>query len=165
MKTLIVLISRVFNGCVHFSREYFGKTLVMGDGKTFCVIRDIIVDPMHGDDKATAVCVVRFKFSGLPLAVNKRLSFFPAPFLAAKAGFRRKIWTVSDDGYFRGIYQWSSKESAESYPQSFIFKMMVKRSAEGTLSYEIIPDMDLSEFIKNYIRIKRGYYGNKTFHI
>jgi hypothetical protein len=75
----------------------------------------------------------------------------PVPFLIAKPGFLQKIWSVSKDGYFQGIYQWASKEFAEKYPQSFIFKLMTKRSAEGTLFYEVIPDTFLSEFIESLL--------------
>jgi hypothetical protein len=118
----------------------------MEDDKEFQIIRDLKVDPRQNPETSAAVFKVRFKFSSLSLAVNKRLSIFPAPFLIAKSGFQEKIWAVSEDGYFQGIYQWASKELAEKYPQSFIFKMMTKRSAEGTLDYEVIPDMLLSEY-------------------
>jgi hypothetical protein len=148
LKSLKVLFSRLFSGRIHFLKEYAGKILLMEDGKTFQVTRNLKVDPTQNTDKSMAVFKVRFKFSGLPLAVNKRLSIFPAPFLMAKPGFLQKIWTVSGDGYFQGIYQWASKEFAEAYPKSFIYKMMTKRSAQGTLSYEIIPDTELSHYIK-----------------
>lgn len=124
----------------------------MEDGKKFQVIRDLRVDPKVELENTAAVFKVRFKFSGLPLAVNKRLSAFPAPFLMAKPGFRQKIWTVSEDGYFQDIYQWASKEVAETYPDSFIFKLMTKRSAEGTLSYEVIPDTVLPHYVKKLIQ-------------
>jgi hypothetical protein len=150
-KKRFTLFKRILKGQFHFSKEFFGKTLTMDDGKKFCVIRDVRIDFNKNHNQTLAVFIVRFKFSGLPLAVNKRMSIFPTPFLMAKSGFLEKIWTVSDDGYFQGIYQWDSKESAESYHQSFIFKMMTKRSKEGTLSYEVIPDMELSEYIDNFI--------------
>ena len=123
----------------------------MEDGKKFQVIRHLKVDPKKVPEKSVAVFKVRFKFSGLSLRVNKRLSMIPTPFLMAKPGFRQKIWTVSEDGYFQGIYQWASKEFAEKYPQSFIFKLMIKRSAEGTLSFEVIPNTLLSEFIESLL--------------
>ena len=126
----------------------------MGDGQEFQVIRHLKVDPKKGQEKSVAVFKVRFKFSGLPLCVNKRLSMIPAPFLMAKPGFREKVWSVSEDGYFQGIYQWASQEFAETYPHSFIFKMMTKRSAEGTLSKEIIPDTLLSEYVEGLQQIK-----------
>ena len=49
-------------------------------GKIFQVIRDLKVDPKQIPEKAFAVFKVRFKFSGLPLFVNKRLSMMPTPF-------------------------------------------------------------------------------------
>ena len=43
------------------------------------------------------------------------------------------------------IYEWESDEFAA---KSFIFKLMTKRSAKGTLSYEIIPDTDLAKYME-----------------
>ncbi len=128
-----------------------GKILLMEDGREFQVIRHLKVDPKKDPEKSVAVFKVHFKFSGLPLRINKRLSLIPAPFLMAKPGFRQKIWTVTEDGYFQGIYQWTTKDCAETYPDSFIFKLMTKRSAEGTLSSEVIPDTFLSEFVESYL--------------
>lgn len=124
----------------------------MEDGQEFHVIRNLKVDPKEDPEKSVAVFKVRFKFSGLSLRINKRLSMIPAPFLIAKPGFRRKIWIVTEDGHFQGLYQWASEEFAEKYPQSFIFKMVTKRSAKGTLMYEIIPDTLLSEYIENLVQ-------------
>ena len=152
LKSLNLLFARLFSGRIHFSKKYAGKILSMEDDKKFQVIRNLKVDPKQDEEKSVAVFKVCFKFSGLPLAVNKRLSMFPATFLMAKPGFREKIWTVSSDGYFQGIYQWVTKEFAETYPDSFIFKLMIKRSAEGTLSYEVIPDTVLSEYVKKLIQ-------------
>jgi hypothetical protein len=123
----------------------------MEDGQEFQVIRNLKVDPKKGHEKSVAVFKVRFKFSGLSLRVNKRLSMIPAPFLIAKPGFLQKIWSVSEDGYFQGIYQWDSEEFAEKYPQSFIFKLMTKRSAKGTLSFEVIPYTFLSEYVEGLL--------------
>ena len=142
-----VLFGRVLSRTVHFSRENIDRVLLADDGKEFKIIRDLSVDPGRHQDISPAVFVVRFKFSGLPLAVNKHLSMIPVPFLVAMPEFRWKIWAVSDDRYFQGVYQWASKESAESYPQSFIFKMMTKRAKMETVSYEIIPDMYLKDYI------------------
>ena len=150
--SLKVLLTRILGKRVHFPKRYIGKTLFMEDEKKFQVIRDLKIDPNQHPDRPVAVFKVRFKFSGLPLAVNKRLSMFPTLFLIAKSGFLEKIWSVSKDGYFQGIYQWTSEESATEYPQSFIFKMMTRRSAQGTLSYEIIPDTELSQYIINLIK-------------
>jgi len=146
-----VLFARLFKRRVHFSKRYIGKNLLMEDGQEFQVIRHLKIDPKKSPEKSAAVFKVRFKFSGLSLRVNKRLSMIPVPFLIAKPGFHQKIWTVTEDGYFQGIYEWASKEFAEKYPQSFIFKLMTKRSAEGTLFYEVIPDTFLSEFVESLL--------------
>ena len=151
LKSLKLLFMRLFRGRINFKKEYVGIILLMENGKKFQVIRDLKVYPGEIPEKSVAVFKVCFKFSGLPLSVNKRLSMFPALFLMAKPGFREKVWAVSEDGYFQGIYQWATKEFAESYPQSFIFKLMTKRSAEGTLSYEIIPDTALSHYVTKLI--------------
>jgi len=152
LNSLKLLLARLLSRCIHFSKEYVGKIICMEDGKKFQVIRDIKVVPSQSPEKSAAVFKVRFKFSSLPIAVNKRLSMFPAPFLMAKPGFHEKIWSVSEDGYFQGIYQWISREDAETYPDSFIFKLMTKRAAEGTLSYEVIPDTVLSNYVKKLIQ-------------
>jgi len=152
IKALKVIISRLNRERIQFSKEYVNKTLMMEDGKKFQVIRDLRVDSINNQAEPVALFTVRFKFSGLPLAINKRLSMIPAPFLMANMGFREKVWCVGKDGYFQGIYQWASKESAESYPDSLIFKIMTRRSAKGTLSYKVIPDTVLSTYIEKLIK-------------
>ena len=151
-KSLKVLFGRIFSGRIHFSRKYMGKILSMEDGKEYQVIRDHKVDPKKGAEENVAVFKVRFKFSGLPVRVNKRLSVIPAPFLMAKPGYREKIWIVSDDGYIHGLYQWASKEHAETYPRSFVFKLMTKRAAKGSVTYEVIPDTSLLKYIEKLIQ-------------
>jgi hypothetical protein len=65
-------------------------------------------------------------------------------------GFREKNWTINENtNDFQGIYQWTSREMAEHYPDTFIFKLMTKRAAPGTISYEIMPNTDLVEYISN----------------
>lgn len=123
----------------------------MENRQKFIVIRHLVINPDNGKYKSPAVFKVSFKFSGLSLPVNKRLSMIPVPFLMAKPGFRQKIWSITEDGYFQGIYEWTTKESAEKYPQSFIFKMMTKRSVEGTLSSEVIPETILSDYVESLI--------------
>lgn len=150
-KCVITLFTRLFSGRVHFIKVFAGKTITMEDSKRFHVIRDLKIDPRMKLAKSASVFKVRFKFSGLPLKINKRLSMFPTPFLIAKPGFLEKIWTFSEDETFQGIYQFISKEEAEAYPDSFIFKLMTKRAAEGTLSFEIVPDTTLEEYIGKLI--------------
>lgn len=142
-------IGNIISGRIHLPREHIGDTLTMEDGQKFVVFRRLTVSGKSKDADSFAIFKVRFKFNGLESGTNKRLSMIPAPFLIGMRGFREKYWTFNEDtDYFQGIYQWESKEIAEKYPDSFIFKLMTKRSAPGTLSYEIIPNTDLSQYIK-----------------
>lgn len=96
-----------------------------------------------------AVFKVRFQFKNLNSSINKYLSMIPAPFLIGMKGFREKYWMFNEStGFFQGIYQWESRKFAEEYHNSFIYKLMTKRSAKGTLSYEIISNTDLSKYIE-----------------
>lgn len=143
-------IGNLLRGYVHFPQEYVGDVLTMEDGKVFTVFRRLKVDGKGDNPNDLAVFKVRFKFKNLSTGANKRLSIIPAPFLMGMKGFQEKIWTINKStNDFQGIYQWSSKEAAMRYPDTFIFKLMTKRAAPGTISYEIMPNTDLVEYISN----------------
>jgi len=143
-------IGNAVTGSVHFPKENMGKTVVMENGQKFTLFRTLTVSRKTPGANGFAVFKVRFKFRGLTPEDNKRFSMIPVPFLIGMKGFREKNWMINEDtGYFQGVYQWESKEIAESYPDSFIFQLMTKRAAPGTVSYEILPDTDISEYIKN----------------
>jgi len=65
---------------------------------------------------------------------------------------KKKIAANEKTNEFMGLYQWESTQAANGYPDSFIFKMMRMRSAPGTLSYEVIPDTVLSQYIREHQR-------------
>jgi len=81
---ITTIISNLFRGRVHFPKEYMGKIFIMEDGQEFTAFRHLIVDPKKASNTSLAVFKVRFKFSSLPLRINKRLSMFPTPFLIAQ---------------------------------------------------------------------------------
>ena len=142
-------VFNVISGRVHFPDEHIDSNLKMEDGKIFTVFRRLRVEGKNNVSDGCAIFKVRFKFKNLNLKTNKRLSMIPAPFLMGIKGFCEKYWTFNEDtDYFQGIYEWESEEIAEKYPDSFIFKLMTKRSAPGTLSYEIIPNTDISNYIQ-----------------
>lgn len=144
-----IFVINIFSGRVHFPEEYVGANLKMEDDKVFTVLRRLQVEARDDASDGYAVFKVRFKFKSLNLDTNKSLSMIPAPFLMGMKGFREKYWTFNEEtDYFQGIYQWESKEIAEHYPESFIYKLMTKRSVPGTLSYEVLPNTDLSQYIK-----------------
>ena len=141
-------IGYLLRGSVHFPEEYVGDVLTMEDGQKFTVFRRLKVDSQGDNHDNQAVFKVRFKFKNLSTGANKRLSIIPAPFLMGMKGFREKYWTINENtNDFQGIYQWSTKETAERYPETFIFKLMTKRAAPGTVTYEILPKTDLSEYL------------------
>jgi hypothetical protein len=135
-------------GKVHFPEELVGTELTMEDGLKFSVFRRLKVTSNDNNPESPAVFKVRFKFKNLGISTNKRLSIIPAPFLVGMDGFLEKDWTINDEtNEFQGIYQWSSTEAAERYPDTFIFKLMTKRAVPGTVSYEILPNTDLSGYL------------------
>jgi len=141
-------VVNVFMGRVHFPEEHIGQKLTMEDGQKFVVFRRLQIGGTTVKD-GYAVFRVRFQFKSFGPSINKRLSMIPSLFLIGMKGFREKYWAIDEKkGDFQGIYQWESKAFAENYPNSFIFRLMASRSAEGTLSYEIIPGTDLSKYIE-----------------
>jgi len=148
-QTYEVTITNLTRGRVHFPEENTGTVLKMEDGRDFTIFRWLKVDTENENRAGLTVFKVRFRFKNLSSKVNKRLSIIPAPFLMGMQGFREKIWTINEStNEFQGIYQWSTHKAAVSYPDSFIFRLMTKRAAPGTVSYEIIPRKDIHEYLK-----------------
>jgi hypothetical protein len=142
----------VFSGRVSFPENNVGSKLTMEDGKQYTILRTLHVDTKNNSASDFAVFMVRFKFKDLSLDTNKKLSMIPTPFLIGMEGFIEKNWVFNNNtGDFQGIYQWESKELAEKYPESFIFKLMTKRAVPGSLSYVIKPNTDLSQYLNKRI--------------
>ena len=146
IKSLNRIISNLFAGRVSLPKQYVGKVLNI-DNQDYTIFRRLKVD-LKKTETSIAVFKVNFKFRNLPTRINKYLSMIPVPFLIGLPGFREKYWTISEDGYFQGIYQWASEALANDYPNTFIFKVMTKRAVPGTVSYEVIPDTRISDYIK-----------------
>jgi len=141
-------IGNIVGGNVHFPDEYVNDVLTMEDGQRFTVFRRLTVDGNEDSQATPAVFKVRFRFKNLSTKANKRLSIIPAPFLMGMEGFLEKDWTINEaTNEFQGIYQWSSTEAAENYPDSVIFKLMTKRAAPGSVTYETMPNTDLSAYL------------------
>jgi hypothetical protein len=145
-------VINILRGKVSFPDENVGKVLTMEDGEKFVILRRLKVSDKDEGIDGAAVFKVIFKFKSLELVTNEKLSMIPAPFLIGMKGFREKYWTFNENtGYFQGIYQWETEKIAKSYPDSFIFGLMTKRAKKGTLSYEIMPGTDLSEYINKLL--------------
>lgn len=141
-------IGNLLSGRVHFPEGYAGRVIEMKAGQNFRIFRRLQVEGESENHDDQTVFIVRFRFRNLSPDVNKRLSVIPAPFLMGMMGFREKIWTINEKtNEFQGIYQWSSQKAAERYPKTFIFRLMTKRAAPGTISYEIMSNTDIVEYI------------------
>ena len=135
---------------IHFSKEFLGKTVVMDDGQKFTIFRHMTLNTGKSySDHSMTVFRVRFKFAKLSHKVNKLTSLIPVFLIVSFPGFRDKIWMINEDtGYWQGIYQWESEDAVEKYKKSFVLGVMNKRAVPNSISYEIIPNTDLSEYVK-----------------
>ena len=143
------LIFTVLSGRVSFPKNNVNLTLTMEDGQKFTVLRTLHIENKNNSANSNAVFIVRFKFKGFEFETNKRLSIIPAPFPINMDGFIEKDWTFNNaTGEFQGIYQWRSETLANNYPDSFVFRIMTKRAAPGTVNYKILPNTNLAEYLK-----------------
>lgn len=141
-------INLLLRGKMHFPRGRLGKTVTMEDGQEFTIFREVKIDDNQSGDNS-AVFRVRFLLSGMKPEDNIRFSWIPSPFIMGLPGFQAKLWTLNyENNYFQGIYQWENSEYADKYSKSFAYRFMAGRSVEGTVSYEIIPNMDLERYLK-----------------
>lgn len=145
--SLINTIVLLLRGKMHFPNARIGQILTMKDGQEYTIFREVKIDTEPGDKPA--VFRVRFLLSGMKPESNIRFSWIPAPFIMGLPGFQAKLWTLNyKNNYFQGIYQWESTKYAKKYSESFAYRFMAGRSVEGTVSFEIIPEIGLEEYLK-----------------
>lgn len=139
-----VLLARAtgyrMRGRVHFPEDCIGD-VSPGRDEAFVAFRKMVLDPPHEESAAPqALFKVRFHFTRLSAAANKRLSLIPAPFIAAQPGFRSKTWMLGQEtGMFQGLYEWRSVQDAEAYWTSFPMRLMKRRAVPESLWHEISP--------------------------
>lgn len=132
---------------IHFPKEKLGKVLFTEDWQKFTIFREVRIDDKI--DKP-AVFKVRFLLSGMNPENNIKFSWMPAPFFIGLPGFQAKVWTLNyKNNYFQGIYQWRNEEYAEKYSKSFAYRFMNNRSVPGTVSFEIIPNFTLKDYLES----------------
>ena len=149
----LATLGNALRGRIHFSQEYIGKTLRMDDGQMFTIFRHVTLDVSKRNSEDTpAVFIVRFKFAKLSQKANRITSLIPIPLIVGFPGFRDKIWMVNEEtGYWQGVYQWESEKAIEDYQQSFVLGIMNKRSIQESLSYTILPNTRLSEYMERHL--------------
>ncbi|HML23315.1 MAG TPA: hypothetical protein PKD09_16795 [Aggregatilinea sp.] len=126
---------------LRFPRGRIGQGLVMEDGRSFTIFREIravlFEHPAEG-----ATFRVRFRVAGMSPAQNKRFSLLPIPFFAGLPGFRAKLWALDEaSGEFQGLYWWATVEDAERYAHSFAMRFMTRRAVPGSVAAVVYPGL------------------------
>ncbi|MFC2069497.1 hypothetical protein ACFLTP_10925 [Chloroflexota bacterium] len=136
--SLLITISYVITGRLHFAKDRISDLITMDDGQEYIVFRQVIVDPKRdGAKKPGAILRISFNFAHGSPKQNKLLSLIPIPFIAGLPGYRSKTWALQkDSGGFLGIYEWDTIQDAEIYKKSFAIKLMTKRAIPGSVVFK-----------------------------
>ncbi len=106
----------------------------------------------NSQPEARSIFIVRFRFKKFSHNTNIRLSRIPIRLIAGFPGFRDKLWMIDwKTDYWQGIYQWKNVEAIEKYKKSFVLGMMNKRAIDNSISYEIIKDKNIDDYLKSRI--------------
>ena len=148
---VVVTEWRLQTGHIRFHGDRVGKILTMEDGEVHAVFREVrVASSKSVPAESMTVLKVRFKFASFSPTVNRRLSLIPIPVITGMLGFRQKTWTFSEEsGYSQGIYQFESMEMTEGYMASPVMRILEKRSAPGSTSYELLPGTLIEEYLKS----------------
>lgn len=121
---------------VHFANDPDGAE-AEDRGERFRAFRRVAVDA-PGRPAPAAILQVRFTFRNLSPAANRRLSLIPIPFILTQPGFRSKTWLLGEvTGDFMGRYEFDTVEAANAYWTSLPLRMMRRRAAPASLSFEV----------------------------
>ena len=148
--SLLNTINLLLRRKIHFPKNKIGKILITEDAQEFSIFREVNIEKKADNP---SVFRVKFLLSGMKPENNIRFSWLPVPFFIGLPGFHAKVWTLNyKNNYFQGIYQWENQEYAEKYSKSFAYRFMSRRSKPGTVSFEIIPNTTLEEYLDNFKR-------------
>lgn len=151
MIVILSIIKSLYNLLIlrlSFPKEYTGKIIRMDDRLEFKIFRHMRLSATTPRKKG-AILIVRFKFEKFSHQINKLLSVTPILLIAGFPGFKDKLWMIDEkSGFWQGIYLWENKEAIEEYKHSFVLGIMNKRAKSDTISYRIVNDISLDEFIK-----------------
>lgn len=134
-----------------FPKKYRNKTVRMEDGLRFKIFRHMRLEKRIKDTRG-AIFIARFKFKKFSHKVNMRASRIPIPMIAGFPGFRDKVWMIDwETDCWQGVYQFDSVGAIERYKRSFVLGVMNKRADPDTLSYEVIPDRNIDDYLESVI--------------
>jgi hypothetical protein len=148
---IAVTVWRLLSGRIRFPGDHVERILTMEDGEEHVVFREVRVASSRSvPEESMTVLKVHFKFARYSAAVNKRLSLIPIPVITGMPGFRQKTWTYcKESGYSQGIYQFESMEMTEGYVASPVMRILEKRSAPGSTSYELFSGVLIEKYLKS----------------
>ncbi len=149
------LLTSIFNWItfqIHFPKTYNRKLVKMQDGAEFEIFRHVVVgNKALSRNEKGAIFIVRFKLSEMSVEKNIKFSRFPIPMFIGLHGFRAKFWLLNrKTGYNQGVYQWKTEQDAINYSKSFAVDFMTKRSESNSVSYEIIPNENIYDYIDKF---------------
>ena len=134
---------------LQFPSTYTNKIVRTDDGKEFKIFRHMHLKS-NGQSENNAIFIVRFKFKKFSHNANIRLSRIPILLIAGFPGFRDKLWMIDwKTDYWQGIYQWENFEAIENYKKSFVLGMMNKRAIDDSISYDIIKDRNIDDYLQS----------------
>ena len=136
---------------LQFPSTYTNKIVSTDDGKEFKIFRHMHLKSSNQSENGS-IFIVRFKFKKFSHNSNIRLSRIPILLIAGFPGFRDKLWMIDwKTDYWQGLYQWENFEAIENYKKSFVLGMMNKRAINDSISYDIIKDRNIDDYLKSIL--------------
>jgi len=149
LSSIIRAIYYLFISKLHFPSNYNNQILHVDDGTEFRIFRHMHLKS-SSQSETGSIFIVRFQFKKFSHNTNIILSRIPILLIAGFPGFRDKLWMIDwKTDYWQGIYQWENSEAIEKYKKSFVLGMMNKRAIDNSISYEIIKDGSIDDYLQN----------------
>lgn len=155
ISSLFTTIINCIKGKIKFEKKWINTELVAKDGMIFEIFRHVIIGEKEEISKNAALFIVRFKLKKMSIEKNKKFSIFPIPFFIGLPGFKAKFWMCNTvNGFNQGVYQWETEADAENYSKSFAMKFMTKRSEANSVTFEIMSNTNIYEYVNSIKNMK-----------
>ena len=149
LSSIIRAIYYLFTSKLQFPSNYNNQIVRMDNGKEFRIFRHMHLKSGY-QPEVGSIFIVRFKFKKFSHGTNIRLSKIPILLIAGFPGFRDKLWMIDwKTDYWQGLYQWENFEAIENYKKSFVLGMMNKRAIDNSISYNIIKDKNIDDYLNS----------------
>jgi hypothetical protein len=149
LSSIIRAIYYLISSKIHFPSNNINRIVRTNDGKEFTIFKHMHLKSNNQSENGS-IFIVRFKFKKFSHKMNIRLSRIPILLIAGFPGFRDKLWMIDwKTDYWQGIYQWKNIEAIENYKKSFVLRMMNKRAIEKSISYEVIENRDIDDYLQS----------------